>query len=201
MKSKIIFLNGTSSAGKSSIAKALQEKLTEPYLHIGIDTFLFMLASKYMMTNSHAHLGLQFLVSEDEEARPVISLKTGIYWDRIDAGAFPAIRALIDAGNNLIIDEVLFSRERFDKYMNILDDQDVFFIKVTAPLEVTEEREKARGDRVLGLARGLYNVVHSHPLEYDLHINTAKMSPEEAACQVSLGAAGKSSSGSSTTLK
>jgi len=31
---RIIYLNGTSSAGKSSIAAALQEILAEPYLHI-----------------------------------------------------------------------------------------------------------------------------------------------------------------------
>ena len=34
---KIIYLNGPSSSGKTTLAKALQESLEEPYLHIGID--------------------------------------------------------------------------------------------------------------------------------------------------------------------
>jgi chloramphenicol 3-O-phosphotransferase len=34
----IILLNGTSSAGKTTLAKALQDALPTPYLVIGIDT-------------------------------------------------------------------------------------------------------------------------------------------------------------------
>src|SRR5919199_1570993 len=39
-RGNIVFLNGTSSAGKSSIAQALQEVMEAPYLHTGIDHFL-----------------------------------------------------------------------------------------------------------------------------------------------------------------
>ena len=38
--STVIFLNGPSSSGKSSIARALQRLLAEPYLHVGVDYFL-----------------------------------------------------------------------------------------------------------------------------------------------------------------
>jgi len=34
--------NGTSSSGKTTIAKALQEKLTEPYMYVSIDNFFHM---------------------------------------------------------------------------------------------------------------------------------------------------------------
>ena len=34
----IIFLNGASSSGKTSIARALQRRLAEPYLLVGPDT-------------------------------------------------------------------------------------------------------------------------------------------------------------------
>ena len=36
----IIYLNGPSSAGKSTIARALQERLPEPYLHVSIDALI-----------------------------------------------------------------------------------------------------------------------------------------------------------------
>ncbi len=39
----IIFLNGTTSAGKTSTARMLQTIMAEPYLEAGIDTFLWML--------------------------------------------------------------------------------------------------------------------------------------------------------------
>jgi chloramphenicol 3-O phosphotransferase len=39
---RVIYLNGTSSAGKSSIARALQAKLDDLYLHVPLDVFLQM---------------------------------------------------------------------------------------------------------------------------------------------------------------
>ena len=46
-KGKIICLNGVSSSGKSTIAKALQDKLNEPYYLMSEDTFTFMLPEKF----------------------------------------------------------------------------------------------------------------------------------------------------------
>ena len=42
----IIVLNGASSSGKTSIAKALPEALNEPYLHIGLDAFFDMVPGR-----------------------------------------------------------------------------------------------------------------------------------------------------------
>jgi len=40
---KVILLNGTSSSGKSTIAKELRRVLPEPYLYVSIDEFLHQL--------------------------------------------------------------------------------------------------------------------------------------------------------------
>lgn len=55
---KIILLNGASSAGKTSIVQALQPILDEAYLEAGIDKFLFMLPTDYLM---NAHLWHQVI--------------------------------------------------------------------------------------------------------------------------------------------
>jgi chloramphenicol 3-O phosphotransferase len=47
----------------------------------------------------------------------------------------------------------------------------VFTVGVTCPLEILEAREKSRGDRVLGRARGLADVVHTI-CDYDIVIDT-----------------------------
>jgi chloramphenicol 3-O-phosphotransferase len=44
----IIILNGTLSSGKTSIVKALQNVLDEPYLEAGIDKFIWMLPHRYL---------------------------------------------------------------------------------------------------------------------------------------------------------
>lgn len=45
--SRILLLNGAGSAGKTSIAKALQAITREPYLHVAMDAFLDMLPEVY----------------------------------------------------------------------------------------------------------------------------------------------------------
>lgn len=43
MAGTIVYLNGVPSAGKTSIGRALQDALDEPFLLLGVDTFLRML--------------------------------------------------------------------------------------------------------------------------------------------------------------
>ena len=43
----VVLLNGTSSAGKSSIARALQAIMERPYVHTGIDHFLSRVPAKF----------------------------------------------------------------------------------------------------------------------------------------------------------
>lgn len=37
---QIIYLNGPSSSGKTTLAKALQHAFEEPFLHVGIDKII-----------------------------------------------------------------------------------------------------------------------------------------------------------------
>jgi chloramphenicol 3-O phosphotransferase len=51
---------------------------------------------------------------------------------------------------------------------------------VLAPLDVLEARERARGDRMIGLAHRQFRHVHSG-LRYDLAVDTAKATAAECA--------------------
>src|SRR5512143_2043142 len=88
--STVIFLNGVSSAGKSSIARALQASLNQPYLHVAIDSFEGMLPDRY--------------AEDGEFAWPVI-------FPRMLAGMHRSFAALAEAGNNLIVDHVMVHRD------------------------------------------------------------------------------------------
>jgi chloramphenicol 3-O phosphotransferase len=94
----------------------------------------------------------------------------------LDAMA-PAVRTLIDRGNPVIFDHVLHDRSMYESYLAASAGLDVFSVGVTCPLDILETRERARGDRVLGRARGLSEVVHTF-CSYDTMIDTGTMKPE-----------------------
>lgn len=175
----IIFLNGTSSAGKTSIAKKIQELYPEPVLHMGIDHFFFSLHPRYVGQGEESHLGYRF-VNTDDSIKPKVVVQTGIYGKRISYAMRRALRAVVDNDIHLIIDDLLFYEEDFQDYLELFGDVDVVFVAVKPPMEVAESREKMRGDRCLGLARGLYELVYKDRL-FDVEIDTEKLNSQQAA--------------------
>ena len=90
-----------------------------------------------------------------------------------------AIAALAEAGNDMIVDEVLLG-EGAEDYRALLADFDLKFVGVVAPLEVIEAREKQRGDRLLGLARWQFDRVHVG-IDYDFVVDSSTASAESCA--------------------
>jgi len=174
MTSQIILLNGVGSVGKSSLAKALQETLTEPFLHVQMDTFLEMLPGKF-----ENHIDSFSFNRLNEDGHPSIEIKSGPVGVRLMDGMRHAIAALAKAGNNMIIDDVIFDQS-FEDYKQLLSSFGLHTIGLFAPLDILEQREKQRGDRMLGLSRWQYAQVHKGKV-YDLEIDTSDLSPKDAA--------------------
>jgi chloramphenicol 3-O phosphotransferase len=173
---RIIYLNGTSSAGKSSIAAALQEILAEPYLHLGIDTFLRMLPLRYRPGGPQ---GPSWALLPDGGVRPV----PGELARRLRSGMYHAVAALVRAGNNVILDDVINGPDALQEAVELLGDFDVLFVGIHCPLAILEERERAREERRPGTARGMLAGAHAHGL-YDLEIDTSVASPMKCASQI-----------------
>jgi chloramphenicol 3-O phosphotransferase len=166
---KIVFLNGVSSVGKTSIAKTLQSILDEAYLHVGVDQFIDMLPEKYI--NNPEGISFKALQIND---KPIVEINTGKIGEKAMRGMRYAIAALANQGNNLIINEVTIGNE-MQEYIKLLSHFQVFYVGIFAPLEIIEERERNRQDRLIGLARWQYNLVHQNKT-YDLEIDTSKLS-------------------------
>jgi chloramphenicol 3-O phosphotransferase len=181
----IILLNGASSAGKSSIALKLQQQLDEPFLHVGLDHFLSMLPSRYFGRepglNDPANEGFRWNVKRNGQERWV-EITAGPIGHQLARGAHRAIAGLASAGNHLIVDEVLLYQEWLIDYLGLLQGVSVLFVGVHCPLPILEQRERKRerGYRMIGQARGQYELVHRHRL-YDLVVDTSLASPEECA--------------------
>ena len=179
-KASIVFLNGAGSAGKGSIAKALQAITSAPYLHVEMDAFIQMLPEA-----SFRHPSGMLFETVYENNKPQVVIKTGPVGARALRGMRHAIAAMAAQNNNLIIDEVMLGHESIERveYAALLEPFEVFMIGVFASLETLEARELKRGDRMIGLARWQYDRVH-RDMSYDLEIHTDNTSPIEAAQKI-----------------
>lgn len=169
MTARIVILNGVGSSGKSSIAKALQEITTTPFLHVSMDVFCEMLPPGYF---DHPD-GFRFITGM-EDGRPSVAIETGSVGARLMDGMRHAIAALAERGNDLIVDDVMLGDEPAE-YRRLLAPYRVHWVGIFASLDVLEERERSRGDRLIGLARWQYGRVHAGK-SYDLEIDTGALS-------------------------
>jgi len=167
---KIIIINGASSSGKTSIIKAVQKVMEEPYLDAGLDRFLWMLPKRYL----DRPLWDDVLGLADRAGEAGYHLVHGMHH---------AIATLARCGMNVVADHVLVEPEWLRECAVLFADMPAWFIGVRCPLVVLEEREKSRGDRTLGQARLQHELVHAHGI-YDLEVDTSLLSPDECAEQV-----------------
>jgi chloramphenicol 3-O phosphotransferase len=154
---KVIFLNGTSSSGKSTTAKLLQQRLDAAFLHVQMDDFFNMVPVQY---------------KDDIEV-----------CGRMLVGFHHSISALVKTNNNVIVDHVLFHDAWLKECAELLRDNYVLFVGVHCPLPELERREKGRADRGEGWAREQYEVIHADKV-YDVEIDTFALTPEECVTQI-----------------
>ncbi|MBZ9857629.1 chloramphenicol phosphotransferase [Mesorhizobium sp. CA13] len=176
---RIVLLNGAGSAGKSSIARALQEIATEPFLHVQMDTFIEMLPETLQ---DHADGFSYETVLRD--GKPAVVISAGPVGARTLLGMRHAIAAMAGQRNNIIVDDVLCDGE-MPQYRRLLSAFELFLVGVFAPLEVLEARERQRSDRMPGLARWQYERVHKG-MDYDLEVDTSRLTPLECARRICL---------------
>lgn len=177
--SKIIYLNGPSSSGKTTLAKALQDSFAEPYLRLGLDKIIGFMPEKINnWKGGPAPLGFSWEPAVDPTGHPIYQIHTGPFAKRISRTLRDIALLLVSQDYNLIIDDVAFGAVEVEEWRQTLKNYKVLYVGVVAPLEVLEQRERARGDRILGGARGQYFKVHEN-VAYDLEIDTHAHSLEE----------------------
>ena len=113
----------------------------------------------------------------------ILRLVAGPLAHQFERGVHRAVAGLALAGNNLIVEDVLLYHEWLLDYLALLRGITVLFVGVRVPLSVLEARERERGDRTVGQARGHHETVHAHGL-YDLELDTALSSPADCADRI-----------------
>ncbi|WP_439663193.1 chloramphenicol phosphotransferase CPT family protein [Lentzea sp. HUAS TT2] len=159
----IVFLNGTSSSGKSSIAAELLKVLDTPYFAMAVDDF-------------GAMRSVERTLELDGPAQQELLRRTR-------AGFHRAVAGMAQAGNDVVVDYLLSEPWRLEDCLDVFTGLDVVLVGVHCPPDELERRERARGDRVPGTAVKQLQSVHQHGL-YDFEVDTGAGSPRECALAI-----------------
>ncbi|WP_409291715.1 chloramphenicol phosphotransferase CPT family protein [Peribacillus sp. SCS-37] len=157
-RGSIILLNGTSSSGKSALARELITLLPD-FFHFSIDGFDTFIERM-----------------EDRPGNRLIPVDTEVFYHRTAA-------MFSDQGVNIILDEVLHNNAVKADFRSTLDSFPIFYAGLHCPLKELARREEERGDRRTGLAAEQFPHIHKD-LRYDIEVDTEKSTPEDCALEI-----------------
>ena len=165
LSGKVIFLNGTTSSGKSSLAQALQRILDAPYLHADADAI--------------KEMSLQ--IPPVERGEP---FTRSLFMPSLYAAIPSCFAALAAFGNNLLVEDVIRPLQ-LRNYVEAFAPHEVHFIGVHCSLEELERRERERGDRRIGRAKEQLQqgLIHALGL-YDFEVDTSRETIESCAWRI-----------------
>lgn len=169
----IILLNGSSSSGKSTIARSLQRRLEPQPVLTGLDTFVFGHLPPAWLDSPH---GCHFTETPDG----AVHLSLGLGGQGLAKAFHRSVAVLADCGLSVIVDDVLFETWLLQDWLEATRDHEVFFVGVHCELVEAERRELARGDRQPGQVRSHFDKVHAHGV-YDASVDTTHTSPRDCA--------------------
>lgn len=184
MKNKIIILNGSSSAGKTSITAEFKEIAKECYYHVRMDTIHSMLPKKHLIYERHNEVNNQYPQLTEEGRKGFYFDKTGVcqfgeYARNISNDMIDMIQLLASNERNLIVDYVLFGLEDMKVISQKLQNFNAYMIRVHCEPEELRRREKLRGDRLVGSAEATQKLIDT---KYnDFVLNSTSKTPIELA--------------------
>ncbi|MBQ8556333.1 MAG: AAA family ATPase [Clostridia bacterium] len=159
-KGRIIFLNGVTSSGKTSIVEALQNREDCYFYVVANDLFQEMVGERFLREDYWKHL-----------SRVIILM-------------YHTARLYSDMGHDVLIDGILVERSEISPHyrqlMDILADNPLSIVEVACPPEVCRARNIARGDRYETQSDEQLALM-AEGIQYALRVGTDKYTPEECA--------------------
>ena len=159
-KGRILFLNGVTSSGKTSIVEALQEKEDPFFYVVANDLFQEMVGERFLRENYWKYLSEVILMM------------------------YHTAKMYSDMGKHVIIDGILVERPEitphYAQLKEILQDNPLDIVEVYCPLEICRQRNIARGDRYESQSEEQQALMAKN-IAYSLRVDTSRYSPEQCA--------------------
>ncbi len=159
-KGRILFLNGVTSAGKTSIVEALQERDDVFFYVVANDLFQEMVGDKYLQQDYWKYLSEVILMM------------------------YHTAKLYSDMGKNVLIDGILVEREElkphYRQLLEILSENPLDIVEVYCPLDICRQRNIDRGDRYESQSEEQHALMAEN-IKYSLRVDTSIHSPAECA--------------------
>lgn len=159
-KGRIIFLNGVTSSGKTSIVEALQSREDVFFYVVANDLFQEMIGENYLRTDYWKYLSEVIIMM------------------------YHTAKLYSDMGKNVLIDGILVEREElkphYHQLLEICKDNPLDIVEVYCPLDICRQRNILRGDRYETQSQE-QNELMSENIRYSVKVDTSVCSPEECA--------------------
>ena len=153
-------MNGCASVGKTTLAKEIQNLSKEKYLYVGIDTLFSAMPRKIVGFDQKSEEGFRYVI--DPKTGKLTEMKVSPWAGKVFSCLPKVVKLLADNGLNVIFDECNFIKKNdkeflIDDYKILFSGHEFYMVNVRVrDLENLEQREKQRGDRVIGMA-GLFS--------------------------------------------
>lgn len=159
-KGRIIYLNGVTSSGKTSIVEALQKRRDVFFYVVANDLFQEMIGEDYLKEDYWKYLGEIIIMM------------------------YHTAKLFSDLGKNVIIDSILVERDgiapHYDRMKAILRDNPLDIVEVYCAPDLCRQRNIERGDRYETQSDEQAKLMAAD-IQYSLQVDTSRLSPDECA--------------------
>lgn len=155
-KGKIVYLNGVSSSGKTSIVSTIQSRKDIFFYAVSFDMF--------------------------EETIPAMHADEDIYYSESIIAMYYAAKKFSDFGRNVLIDGLIMNltglNEHYKKVQEIFHDYSLDIVEIYCPLEICKQRNIARGDRAENQSDCQSGIMEKN-IKYSYSVDTSVYSTDE----------------------
>ena len=160
---RIIFLNGVTSSGKTSIVESLQNQEDIFFYVVANDLFQEMVGENYLRKNYWKYLSEVIIMM------------------------YHTAKLYSDMGKNVLIDGILVEREEikphYSQLLEILKNNPLDIVEIYCPLDICRQRNIIRGDRYETQSQEQYDLMAAN-IKYSAKVDTSIYSPEECAKKI-----------------
>ena len=135
---RILMLNGTSSSGKTTIVRALQSRLAELWLEMGIDRFAYALPGRVRGEPTWPLLFPYVPIPGAPEG--AFAIETTLLGERFVSAVHVTAVTLAKRGLNVIVDHVMLEARWFDECRRLWSPYSPLYVRVSCPRDVLLQR-------------------------------------------------------------